>query len=425
MVNSTQIVPAFQKKPFFKQFWWIFLIVAVAAGTTVLIVVRSRGDSSETKSTDDIQSGPEDGITDDPQTGENSLPACPDTTEGLFTNYLVEPDTLGAIEPLGNVNGIDHILPVDHVYFISYENGGTGGAPIYAPADIYITDVTSHQLFDSSGRMPDKPAQYYFYADVCNGLRIWVSGVGELSPELQMAWDQAEKAHSEDASGSTIYSINEATRPNIWLHAGDLIGYTHVDESIEITVTNQNLAPREDVDWSYYADASTRSHIMCFADLYAEDMKAEYYTKFGMYRTTDGFVPRTIEPLCGEVIQNISGTIQGDWFIDKPENENDGMEKAGKTLTFIHMNYDPTVGIISIAGTITDETMRIEYEPKHSGNIDRETSETITGQIYCYNTDQGIKIIAGLIDDHHLRIESQTGSCKTAETFDNPYIFER
>jgi len=408
------------------RFWWIGLVILLVI---IIILIFVLTDNKV--------------INNKLKTLISDIPPCPGDLSGIFTYQLVEVDQIAALIPLGNVNGSDHILPVDHVYFKSYPIEENKHLAVYAPSDMTITQLTMHKVVDNEGNTVAHEHDYAIDAEVCAGLKVWMLAINELAPNLQSAFDNGDKRHDEGKINQNEIAINDTFNTSYKIKAGELLGYTGQKgngSSIEISIINENQEPDPIVDWDYYVDADRRSGIMCFADLYAGSQKQELYGKFGNYTNPlEGdknmnvsnavFIPRTIEPRCGEVIQNIVGTIQGDWFYGKPRSENENMEGEGKVISFIHLNTDPDIGVISIAGTITESAMSVYYEPSHTGTINRESSEVqADGNIYCYkveNQDITGRILVKLIDDHLLKVEYQNGTCGTKESFISPFEYQR
>lgn len=414
-----------------KKFWWLILIILILI-VGILVFFKKPIKNIE-KSIKSVFS---------------DFPVCPTNLSGLFTYQLVDPNQIAALIPLGNVNGSDHILPVDHVYLHSYPTEENKHLPVYAPADMTITQLTMHKVVDKQGMIVAHEHDYAIDAEICQGLKVWILAINELSPVLQSAFDQGDKRHEEGEINSNEIAVNDSFEIDYKIKAGELLGYTGEKgngSAIEISIINENQEPDPIVDWDYYSDADRRSGIICFADLYTGSQKDELNNKFGDYisesedkekdikdnpvsQTDYVFKQRTVEPVCGQVIQNSVGTIQGDWFLNKPKKEHENLEGEGKAITFIHKNTDPSRGVISISGTITDHPLMLEYQPTHSGIIDREPSEvTADGKIYCYNNnrDSVRKFLVQLMDDHHLKIEQQDGICQMGESFENPFTFER
>lgn len=177
--------------------------------------------------------------------------------------------------------------------------------------------------------------------------------------------------------------------------------------------------------------------------------KNEFYAKLGgiiqqinkdektgeMNKTGGTFKPRTIEPICGTVNQNIVGTIQGMWFGEDWKNRTDKNNvDNSRQFSFLHWNIDPVYAEIGNAGEITNGIAgQLQFIAKHEGTVDREPSEVkADGKVYCYNyrnSKNGIntfdKILVQLIDDHHVMLENQSGNCNASELFKTPFTYER
>lgn len=418
------------RKNFLKRFWWLFLILA---GVVLAIFFINKNILS--------------------------VPACPNNLSGVFSHPLVDPDIIISLEPIGAVNGQDHILPVDHVYF-SVKPDQRHHA-VYAPSDMTITDITAHKVLDP--RNSSEFGGYYFVAEICKGLNIWVYGIDELSPFLQTVWTDSGKKHEKSPLNYGETVINETIRPNIKIKAGEIVAYSGAEKpgsSIEVTAMDQNH-PQPDIDWSYYGNAKDRRvGVLCFADLYSNELKEKFYSKFGSYGSPKSveelerkisemkkenidkekmdeiaaellqkmtFIPRLLEPRCGTIFQNIPGTIQGDWFYGKPE-KNENLEAMGKTMSFLHYNFDPKLIQISVGGTIINHPFTMRFMPG-SNRINTEPSRVKADEkVYCYSIGWGGamgKVLVQLIDNQHLKAEFQSGECFESEAFIHPFIYER
>ena len=151
---------------------------------------------------------------------------------------------------------------------------------------------------------------------------------------------------------------------------------------------------------------------VCPIDLYDENTK----------ELLDHKLEREIEPRCGVVMQDIPGTLQGNWFYGEESGYSENQ------LSFVHQNIDPTLVIIAIGGTFTDAA-RWRFTPTNTGKINREFSQvTPDGNIYCYEKKEGgsdTRIIVEMVSDTKLKIEQQSGDCSGTSTFRNPTIYNR
>ncbi len=350
-------------------------------------------------------------------------PVCPKNLSGVLTAPLMEPRYISELTPLGNINPPGHTSPVDHIYFATEF---TGRIPLLAPADARITNLTEILKADSSGKY--LPTGYVVRYVVCDGLVLDFASYTNLIKPLQeelakqkpdCKYGIVKPGHTGGPEGQCYYNINYKVK------SGENIGWVQAVENgdgldlpFEIWAANYNKPARSDVNWSFYND-DRYAHSMCTFDLYSGDLKKAFFAKF----------PRTIEPVCGQVNQDLVGTIQGMWYAGRSGENN--LEFQGKGLAFLHNNFDPTQGEISIGGQITKQAGVVMFTPMHSGRINREPSEVKSdGKIYCYNTDQGGtgvggKVLVQLLDKHHMRVEHLAGACESVETFKRAFDYQR
>lgn len=361
----------------------------------------------------------------------SQYPECPADLSGILTAPLMEPKYISALIPLGNINPPGHTSPVDHIYF---DTNYDGKIPLYAPADAWITQATKILYADKKDKKYIS-AGYQFKYVLCQGLEIDLTEYSEIVPEIKTALE-AQKPECKYGITKDGHDKLEAQcyyRLNLKVKSGQLLGYVQKKDGklpFEIWAANYNKPARADVNWEYYED-DRYAHSMCLFDLYTGDLKKQFYEKFGSagYKPGETFTPRTIEPLCGQVNQDIVGTIQGMWFGWMPKRT-DNVDDSEKGLAFLHNNIDPRQAEISIGGNFMDIGV-VMFAPQHSGLIDREPSEVkADNRIYCYNkqnngeNSEG-KILVQLINDHRLKVEYQVGACNSNESFSKPFDYER
>ena len=368
----------------------------------------------------------------------DQTPGCPEKLSGVFTNSFVDPDKILALRPLGYTTGMDHILPVDHTGF-TFKASVDEKIPVYAPTQITINQISTHTDYRANGTPFTNQSNYMYEFTICRELTGWMEFIHQFSPDIQRVWDQAQKTHNEGPLNQGAKAVNDSARVNIIVKAGQLLGYTNTQPSLALSIYDTRPKPNN-VDASYYGNNQRIVNAICFTDLYSEDLKNTLTSKYGYFEDrqglTPGFTPRTIEPKCGQVIQNIAGTVQGDWFANRPKKD-ENLESEGKTISFIHNNFDPSFTEISIGGNIVSKPQTFAFKPSHAGSVDREFSETKTGETYCYKNDPArpefifaptnndSRVIVKLLDEHHLKIEIQTGGCENIPEFMKAVIYER
>lgn len=362
---------------------------------------------------------------------------CPKDLSGIFTVSFVDPDKILAIRPLGFTTGMDHILPIDHTGF-TFNASVDEKIPVYAPTQITINQISMHTDYRADGTPFTNQSNYMFEFTICRELTGWSEFIHQLSPEIQSVWDQAKKTHDEAPLNQGAKAVNDSAKVNITVKAGQLLGYTNTNPSLALSIYDIRSKPNN-VDVSYYGNFARILNAICFTDLYSGELKNTLDEKYGYFEDrqglTPGFTPRTTPPKCGQVIQNIAGTLQGDWFANRPKKD-ENLESEGKTISFIHNNYDPSLAQISIGGNIVPKPQTFTFKPS-LGSINREFSETKAGETYCYKNDperpqfifaptnNEAQVLVKLLDEHHLKIEVQTGDCSGAYNFVNAFTYER
>lgn len=423
---------------FLKHYWWIGFIILILIGVGGFLIAKERKDNSSTTSFASLFS---------------KYSTCPSNLSGVLTYQLMDPKYISALTPLGNLNPPGHTSPVDHIYF---NTNSTDKISLYAPADATITSVIEIKRADDS----NKPSEYVVQYTICKGLVLDFAGYTELTQPLK---DKLATAKPKGCSGEIKKEGHESAERqcgfdlNYPVKSGELMGYTqatpkngNLDLPFEIWAADYNKPAPSNVDWSYYDGDNRYAHIMCPFDLYAGNFKNEFYAKLGgivqqinkdektgeTNKTGGTFKPRTIEPICGTINQNIVGTIQGMWFGEGWKNRTDKKNvDNSRQFSFLHWNIDPTYAEIGNAGEISGgQAGQIQFIPNHTGTIDREPSEVNTdSRVYCYNyvvsrndkEPSSGKILVQLIDDRHLKLEYQHGTCGTNEAFENPFSYER
>ena len=406
-----------QKKSFFKRFWWIWVILAIGILILIIPMLQThRGTGKEAAF-------------------NLKYPACPQNIAGIFTKQLMNPEDILALIPLGNVAPPGHVYPVDHIYFQAPTDKVGTKIPMYAPADMWLTGLTSET--ESNGTV-----KYDLTFTICQGLSIELAGQTSLSLDISSELSKV-KANKCDSVEKLNHPKTESCEYALdyKVSAGAEIGSATGEptQTIEVWAYNYNIAPRSDIDWSLY-HYGDYAYSFCLFDLYSGAIKDQYYSKFGLFDSpkyidksgtlsAGGFKPRTAEPRCGSINQDIIGSAQGAWFGQTNKDDKSNMVDQ-KGLSLIHNNIDPTTGEIAGGDDFSPNNL-ITFTPTHIGLINRDFSEVhADGNIYCYSGEsshniENSKTLIELMDNHHLKIEQQDGACSANEAFKNPLAFER
>ncbi len=452
--------------PNLKKYWYIAAIILTALLVTWLVMslivhpkVSNTGTGNDSGNGSKKQAGSQQGQDDGNFFGSGKYPACPANLSGILTAPLIDPQSIAAMIPLGNVSPPGHTFPVDHIYF---SLNTSEKVPLHAPADGWITHIMANSVMKTAGS-PYEFESFVVTYTICDGLVLDFAGYNDV---IQPVKDELAK-YPQACKGGIKKTGHESAAEqqcdyqdlNIKVTAGQQIGYTQrvmrsdgsgFNVPFEIWAADYTKPARSDIDWSFYED-NRYAHAMCTFDLYAGSLKDQFDAKFGTWsegKTKDKygnispgkaeFIPRTIQPLCGQIAQNISGSLQGAWFSHKPDkNDKSGsIGDAGFGISFIHNNIDPSIGEVVIGGEFENKlTGVIAFTPVHSGTINREPAEVkADGQVYCYSLNAGAvnggylldgKLLVRLIDDHSLEADHLPGTCSSTETFSKITKFMR
>lgn len=349
----------------------------------------------------------------------SQLPPC---TGNPFSHAPILEDRFDWITPLGNVNPSGgHVTPTDHLYFLQKRDGSK--IDVFAPGDITIYELFHNSVFDQNHKLVSDDFAIDF--SPCNKIEARFGHVKSVSKSLQKEIERAKKecgpgyqAGSWTASPCRYFLKYQAK-------AGEIIGGIESKEgapAFDFNTYDRSKNPLHFINPKRYLD--NQLHTVCGLDLFDPKTKASLYSYLGGYSGK-----RTVEPICGTIMQDIKGTAQGNWFNGSLDDQT--LENKGLAVSLIHDNVDPSIGIVS-TGTKLTGGGAIIFAPQHSGVKNREFSEIkADNTIYCYqNEDKNHmdfkgKVILQLLDANSLKVEYQNGSCDSNVEFNFPTMYER
>jgi hypothetical protein len=429
-------------KEFMKRFWWVGIIVLLGAGFAYAWVSGHSGK----------QNGQDKPIIGDASilAYDSSIPECPADLAGILDHEIIPMEDLDGLMPLGMLSPGGHTIPTDHMYLNHF---GQKRISVYAPGDITLISMDDKVTYnaETNAKIHD---DYSMEFALCRGLVIALNHFAELDQVVSSAWEAADKrCDTSDkwhfGTDTTTYYQPCQTQLKVPLRSGDLLGYidilaggANLNSSIDLGAYNYNGTPHDFANPSRYSEANL--HSMCGIDLFTEPLKEAYYSMLGDISFEGGtitLIPRVGEPLCGTDMQDVPGTLAGNWFAGTYSGG--GVTRNQYMLALVHSLADTNAGEISLQGpSELGGNQNLKFVPTHSGYQNREFSEvTADGQIYCYQNaksrEAGVdkagnpiavaypKYLIQLVDTTHLNIEQQTGICGTDEIFVSPFTYER
>ena len=344
-------------------------------------------------------------VQDEPTLSDENPPVIPECTNQILTVPPVDLDEVYEITPLGNLGPPGHTFPTEHMYF-HISAGGTSSkrVPLRAPGDVYIVDVTGEQDVNQG--------EFSIFFALCQDIYGYFFHVKALSDELKEVVADIECEVWTVNPGNIcarrlVYRVDAGT---VLGSVGDLQGNFDFG-AYDYRATLDYINPWRYGDPEATGRARPRSlSIVCPLDLYDSETRSKLYDELA----------RTANPKCGEVMQDVPGTVQGNWYLATSTSaDSDGH------LAFVYDNHDPSVAVISVGGGFTDFG-KWEFSPQTSGLANRHFSDvTPDGNIFCYDQGQPGKILVQLTGETELSIERQDGSCLGTLDFNNPSVYIR
>lgn len=349
-------------------------------------------------------------------------PDCPQGS--IFTKIPLDPDKILSVTPLGNLNPPDHTTPADHIYLVVKENNEVHpelSTAVFAPSDITISQIT-HQIIKKSGKVVNE--DYTIDFSPCKDLNSRFGHVTKLSTKLNSIIEQS-KSDCQTRSPRSDYEYSYC-RYNLStkVSAGEQIGEAGGGSATGLDFWTMDFKTPELIFSNPKRYNSSELHVACPINFFEKDKKEILSQKLGRYQKK-----RTIEPLCGQFNQEIPNTTAGNWMIG--EGYIDMPESWSKTLSLVHDNTDPSIGVVSIGGSITSPT-KIQFSPTSSGTMNRDFNQVKDDQIYCYqgqsvglNSGQHGRVLIQLIEAFKLKVEYQNENCEQPLQFNSPTVYER
>lgn len=339
------------------------------------------------------------------------LPVCGDNKvfftvspikDGLYRNIV----PLGKFGPEGG-----HVFPTKHTYFIAPAKNieEQTDVDIYSPGDLYITTIQ---------RWNNKTlglTEYFLYASPCKDVEVTFYHLNELSPKLISALDKTDYCRDEK-TGNTQYQFCGKITKGIQVKAGELLGKANpakkksIKQFFDFGMSDHRTPELRFANPKRWVGNFDKKHMVCPFDYFTPELRQKFLSQMADY--DDPNLKRTIEPLCGEYMQDVPNTAQGVWFkVGSDSREEDAQ------ITLGHHNVLAQKGIFSI-GTMSVPTIEVgafPFGPKPSGYINRDFKDiSADGQAYCFEPSDlpgtwryPFRIILQMTAPTKLKIEGQ------------------
>lgn len=306
------------------------------------------------------------------ESGGTNLPSCGNKYE-FFTVSHIPLSNLSNIVPLGNLNPSGHTFPTNHVYFHLkgfQDHSTSSSASVVAPGDIWIIQIGSSEYTMNGQRITD----YKMDFSVCEEVKGYFIHLTSLSERLMQNFGQPSNCKEYETGGIHYKNCEKDFFSSpILLKAGEPLGTVGGSSDFgladlrtpELTYANKNR---------WYDQPL---HRVCPLDYFISDVKSKLYFLLG-----DGSTRRTVEPLCGEVDQDVEGTAQGVWFVKRTKET----YPEDPHIALVHDNVNPLRGVFSVGTSVPNlQAGTYYFNPKSSGSVDRDFKDVKSdGNVYCY-----------------------------------------
>jgi len=300
-----------------------------------------------------------------------ALPSC-GSNMALFNSPPVTDPSFVSIAPLGHVFPPGHTFPADHAYY-NFNASSTAllGINQYSPGNGWVTQIVA-LYYDLSA-----PASYVITFQPCLEVKLDNMSVNTLSSALLHPTGPTSTSCSSDNLGNEGVIQSCVTNMELPVKGGDLFG----------TGGLVDFGPIEDSRFQISGFVNPSRHDLdrgfCPLNYFTPALKATYTAMLGGNNGST-FIPRTVAPLCGTIMQDIPGTVQGDWYYPSAPTIPDNPH-----LALIHHNVAPSTGTFSVGASIPGFAGSHDFYPKTTADgtrINYDFSLVTDNQIYCYDT---------------------------------------
>ncbi|MFN8574020.1 MAG: hypothetical protein U0132_18325 [Gemmatimonadaceae bacterium] len=330
----------------------------------------------------------------------NGLASCAPTP--VLTVSPIELSQIYEFTPLGNLNPSGHVFPTDHMYF--YTRAAAGGlreeVPLRFPGNGRVGNVMVQKFL-----APTPHFDYTVSFFPCADLRIYFAHVTELLPSF------AAKVGSMDVSCNAPYTTGGITVQqcykdvSIEVAAGDTFALTRGGDFGAYDRRTPALGFINQVRIGGSGDFG-QLHTVCPVDYFEPGVRDGLRALLGRFGQS---VHRTIEPVCGEIMQDKPNTAQGRWFYDNSPTED-------AHLALVHDNVDPTQAVFSVGTSVpglTSGTYAFAPNMSAADHVNVDFGQvTADGAIFCYETQfpRIRRVLVQLLTGSRLRIEASSAT---------------
>lgn len=331
-------------------------------------------------------------------------------------------DGFQSLLPLGSLFPPDHTIPTDHTYYVFARSSPRDPVPVTdvrAPGTVWVTRITFVSAVEDGRTIS---ADYKLDFSPCKQIHLYYDHITKLAPRLQSEYGAGssgcQESHSRPGSTNSYCSRDVGVK----LSAGELVGQAGGGTAVGFDFGGSD-SRRAELRYANSARYNGESrHVICPFDLFQPLLREALMRRF----------ERSAEPRCGRVMQDKPGAAQGNWFFG--DGGAGDPTEWGRSLALVHDNRDPTLGVVSVGGVISEPGTFV-FTPTHTGLVNREFAEIRPGAaVYCYEYEgQGAAgrvtlhghVLVRLVSATELRAEHHDGDCPANPRLAGPTSYDR
>jgi hypothetical protein len=333
---------------------------------------------------------------------ESKPPVLEDCGDAMtWFNALPTPvDQLRSIVPLGSVSPPQHTLPIHHLN--PYARVTDPSNPVSDPIEAQVFAPGRATLVAiSHGIESDGHEDFTLHLKPCQQVQMYLIHLNALVPGLE--------ARAGDLSSGVCSPGGCAKLLDLAIVSGELLGTAARPGffGYDIGLIDTRRGPLPFANPSRYELSSIASippeleefaetvtpdrlHQFCALDYFTPERRTELASLLGSF---DGAVRRTAPPQCGEHMQDLVGTAQGNWFLNATSS---AFFEDDETLALVHDKVNPAIPEFSVSNAIPNWTAGERFfSPAFTGRVNRDFALVLEGTTYCY---QGLTLRGGVVE---------------------------
>ncbi len=303
------------------------------------------------------------------------LPSCGGRFT-LFNLFPVNDPSLVAITPLGHNFPPGHTFPADHMYFNFNESTSAQmGINLYAPSDGWVVQTTRNE-YNGGGPLPGVDQDYFLAFSPCQEVKLNFLHVVSVAPEIANPAGPTSSQCTPFSSGGENGS-NCVTTMQVAVKQGQVLG----------TGLISDFGPLEDTRVQLQGFVNPSRHDLnrgfCPVNYFVPSVQAAMNALLGVNNGAS-LTPRVIAPTCGTIVQDVAGTVQGDWYFPGAPNMPEDPHMA-----LIHDNVFASTAVFSLGSSFPNVPTNVyDVFPKTVADgtrIDYDFNLVADSQTYCYD----------------------------------------